>query len=442
MLAKSAAVLATLLLSASPALATTYVWDMDITEDQVNNSGVGDGSTDSTATGHAIFRYDTNTERLAYEISWNGLQGLLTAIHIHGPALPSESVMPHLFNVFNLEADVIAAGVDRTTDTVSDLDFLGTIIVEGSPNPPFGPDEVAAHMIDEMGYVNVHSDLWPAGEIRGNLVLVDQLEEQTKSQQKCTNALNKDFAKLAKARGKQICSCIKDGTKGALQGTIEDCLDDDPKLKLSKLEGKLSNGFAKKCVGQDKDGVGRFPPFGSTTELLAEATIIAEYDAKELGLIHDVFGPDLDLAIADETTQPEEAKCQVKLAKAVKKCQDTKLAVFNKCKKDGLKGKPGLTFVEAADVEACMGQDPKLKVDRACSPATGKIFKAIDKTCDGVASLSATVAGCGSDDPAVVSACLNRLVECRVCLALNAVDGLSRDCDDFDDGLANLSCQP
>ena len=36
--------------------------------------------------------------------------------------------------------------------------------------------------------------------------------------------------------------------------------------------------------------------------------------------------------------------------------------------------------------------------------------------------------------------CLDRLVECQVCLGLNSADGLHRDCDDFDDGLGNGSC--
>ena len=38
--------------------------------------------------------------------------------------------------------------------------------------------------------------------------------------------------------------------------------------------------------------------------------------------------------------------------------------------------------------------------------------------------------------------CLDRLVECRVCLGLNAADALNRDCDDFDDGLTNGTCPP
>ena len=37
--------------------------------------------------------------------------------------------------------------------------------------------------------------------------------------------------------------------------------------------------------------------------------------------------------------------------------------------------------------------------------------------------------------------CVYRLVECRVCKMLNAMDDLSTNCDAFDDGVLNASCQ-
>jgi hypothetical protein len=36
--------------------------------------------------------------------------------------------------------------------------------------------------------------------------------------------------------------------------------------------------------------------------------------------------------------------------------------------------------------------------------------------------------------------CIEVRVECRVCLGLNEVDGVDRNCDDFDDGKLNASC--
>jgi hypothetical protein len=52
-------VLGVMLAIGTSAWADTYMWEMDASEDQVNNSGVGDGSTDSAATGHVVMDYDT-----------------------------------------------------------------------------------------------------------------------------------------------------------------------------------------------------------------------------------------------------------------------------------------------------------------------------------------------------------------------------------------------
>jgi len=39
-----------------------------------------------------------------------------------------------------------------------------------------------------------------------------------KDDQNCINELNKGFAKVAKAQAKDICQCLKDGSKGKLSG--------------------------------------------------------------------------------------------------------------------------------------------------------------------------------------------------------------------------------
>ena len=163
------AALAASSLALGSAQAGTYVWDMDATEAQVNNCTVppavacaGDGSTDSAATGHATLTYDTDTGVMSYTVDWNNLEALLSAIHIHGPASPAQSVMPHLFNIFTVEADVIAAGVNRTTDTVSDGADFETL----SATSGLSRNAVLEHMLDDQGYVNIHSLDFPAGEIR------------------------------------------------------------------------------------------------------------------------------------------------------------------------------------------------------------------------------------------------------------------------------------
>ena len=93
-------------------------------------------------------------------------------------------------------------------------------------------------------------------------------------------------------------------------------------------------------------------------------------------------------------------------------CLDATLKGFNKCKKDGLKAQ---SITNSSGLEACFGTDP-----------TGKI----QKTCE--TKLAAKLnSKCASVDP---------LAACHACLALNAADALSADCDVLDDGVTNGSC--
>ncbi len=246
---------------------------------------------------------------------------------------------------------------------------------------------------------------------------------QTKEQQGCINALNKSFAGVAKSQGKYVCGCIKDGAKDKLPGTIEECLlPDVSDGKVAKAVQKALSAESKKCTGTP-------PTFGATdADMLSNAAI-----QKELDLVHDVFGSDLDLVIIREAEDKADSKCQQAAAKAMKKCQAAKLKDFNSCKKNGLKDESIQSFV---DLQACMGADLKGKVTKACE---SKLDATITSKCGGL-DLGTLFPGCGTGDPGALGDCLDRLVECRVCRALNAADALSRDCDDFDDGLTNGSC--
>ena len=252
---------------------------------------------------------------------------------------------------------------------------------------------------------------------------------QNKAQQKCINALNKNFAKVAKTQGKDNCSCIKDFAKGQSltpAATLEACLTADRKGKVAKAKSKTVSDETKNCAAST-------PNFGATSSSVVNATAMQ----KELDLIHDIFGSDLDAAIFTEEADKDLSKCQQQAAKQVKKCQDTKLKEFNKCKKSGLKDE---SIRSPADLAVCMGEDPKGKITKACET---KLSDTLSKKCGSAVIATAFPGECSdSASLAALGDCLDRLVECRVCLGLNAADALSRDCDAFDDGLTNGSCPP
>ena len=154
---------------------------------------------------------------------------------------------------------------------------------------------------------------------------------------------------------------------------------------------------------------------------------------KEIDLIHDIFGPDLDAAVV--AAGSDEAQCQAEVAKSAKKCQDTKLKEFSKCKKAGLKD---VSVHDPLSLAACMGKDPKGKVGKAC---VAKLNDKIDGKCTGLDYASMFPGECAGEGTLLeFEECVRQRVDCRACLALNEADGLDRNCDDFDDANLNASC--
>lgn len=171
---KYALTLAAVLALAVPAFAH-HPGDIDwglfgMDESQVANYAgpPGDGSTDSTGGGTADFFYINATQQLAYTIAWFGLEGDLTAIHIHGPAGPGQNTMSHLFDVFSDEQQVIDAGVGRRNGFISGSIDLSAPHTHGGGDP-LGPAFILDTLEAGQAYINVHTTAFPHGEIRGQV---------------------------------------------------------------------------------------------------------------------------------------------------------------------------------------------------------------------------------------------------------------------------------
>src|SRR5262245_46399259 len=272
-------------------------------------------------------------------------------------------------------------------------------------------------------------------------------QPQTKEQRKCTLAMNGALLGTVAAAGKSISACIKDGSKASLPSTIESCLTADRGGKVAQAAADSDEQFTKRCTGTSKKdpAVPKRPPYGVTDA----PTVPAAAREMALSIAHDVFGPDLDAAVVAAASDRDAAKCQQSVAKRAGKCAAARLKVFNGCKGKGLKDAQA-PFDGADDLAACFDVDPKGKIAKQCdlleAGAGGKvdgIRKAIGKKCaaKGV-GLGATLPCCASAGLEQTHACIERAVKCRVCLAIDRADGLTRDCDLFDDGAANESCIP
>lgn len=403
---------ASVLFCAATSHATTYVWSNDATEDQVHNSGVGDGSTDSSADGEATLRFDSVSGLMSWDISWNGLEGLLSAIHIHGPADSMSSNSGHFFNIFTLEQDVIDSGVDRTTGSTTGVAPLLDLILE--TGGMFGTDVVIDQMVGEMSYVNIHSTLWPMGEIRAHLFAPVVLESQTKGQQKCSNSIAKQTIKADSRYDKVLFACATFlAKKGG--GSLAACRTDAQSALDAKAVPAADKDFGKKCEGLDKDSVALFPEF-AVDDALATAPETGLGGLLRAG----GFVSEVNLAL-EGSSDPEELACVAAVSKRALKCSLAIKKTFATCLKKGLAGKNVQSFVTDEDVDACAADDPKGKVAKLCGADTFEA--AIDKSCDPSLLPSAFVGA--SMDPSAVAEDLTTTILCDTCQALRERHGFA-----------------
>jgi len=255
-------------------------------------------------------------------------------------------------------------------------------------------------------------------------------QAQSKAQQKCINRLNLDAATLAKVQGSENRSCLKQVGKGTLVGTAQACLTADAKGKVLKRKTKNSSDDAKYCV--------TVPNFGYTGVTTVNAAAV---DMK-LSLIEDLFGGDVDAAFLN-CTYKLGCTCQQRILLDVEKLAATKFGEFLKCKKAALKA--GATSAAAlvncvndAGTAGSIAADTKGKIAKRLT----KLNTDIVNKCDQYGQTATAFPGdCAPMTGAPFGACVDAQVECRLCNALNPIDNLGVDCDLFDDGVANLSCE-
>jgi hypothetical protein len=96
--------------------------------------------TNSTAAGAADITVDTATKKLSWIVTSSGLTGDATAAHFHGPAAPTENADP----VVDISASLASGSADLTDQQLADLQA-------------------------GKWYLNIHTEKFPDGEIRGQV---------------------------------------------------------------------------------------------------------------------------------------------------------------------------------------------------------------------------------------------------------------------------------
>ena len=257
---------------------------------------------------------------------------------------------------------------------------------------------------------------------------IEEGDGQNDGQQLCINVMNKRGKNTSKAQSKEALDCF--GSESA-----DACLVGDVNGRMAKEREKTKKAEEKKC---DPDNL---PDFG-----FVGANPTHDYSSgASIAHVLDLFGS-LDEALSDDK---DTASCQEKVTRQSQDVLDKLFRVAGKAKKAALlEGASSATELQDAIVAVIDGEDGKFS-----SWSHYKVGKAVEKC--GKVDLDEAFPGCAPDAPAValargldidempsedVTKCAVDSTRCRWCEAYNGMDGLTIDCDAFDDGVLNGSC--
>lgn len=266
---------------------------------------------------------------------------------------------------------------------------------------------------------------------------------QSKAQQKCITKLNARGMKIHEAQGGNNRKCVKDFSQDKLTTpTAEACIAADIKGKVAKQSSIAVQQEADFCVGPG------LPDFAYTSALV----VSSQAEQVEVDLMHDLFGNPIDGGLFKCDPFVNQCFCQRFMITSIEKLMKVIGRVFLKCKKAALKeGKSPFLFgaASAGDVQSCL--DDAAVAESVAADTGGQILKVVNfltgtlsDKCEstGVTNVAFSGPACNGLSGTPARDCIVRVVRCRMCLMINAIDGLGADCDAFDDGSTNASCSP
>ncbi len=126
--------------------ASAVVWNMTASMDcSQANAGAGTCGMGGSGTGSAAITYDTESNLLAWNITWSGLSAPALLMHFHGPALANQNA--------GIEVDTGVAGPP----------VIGAAVLNNFQ---------ATDLLNQLWYLNLHTSNFINGEIRGQVLLV------------------------------------------------------------------------------------------------------------------------------------------------------------------------------------------------------------------------------------------------------------------------------
>ncbi|MCC6245999.1 MAG: CHRD domain-containing protein [Gemmatimonadaceae bacterium] len=123
---------------------------------QMNGANERPNANPSTANGAALFTRTGAT--VNYTVTYQGIASVPTGLHIHAPASTSQTS--------GIIVDLVTTPLTGSSGVLTGT-FTATNIRSIAGQPPISMDSLMVLMQNGAAYVNVHSTVYPGGEIRG-----------------------------------------------------------------------------------------------------------------------------------------------------------------------------------------------------------------------------------------------------------------------------------
>jgi len=166
----AAAILAGSLL-ATPGQAATYVFADAL-------AGINEVPANaSPGTGFAQVTFDTSAHTMRVEVNFTGLLGTTTASHVHistGPIGTNGPVVTQTPSFTGFPLGVSAGSYDHVFDLTLASTYNASFVTANGGSVAASEAALLAGLLAGKAYLNVHSNLFPGGEIRGNLAAVPE----------------------------------------------------------------------------------------------------------------------------------------------------------------------------------------------------------------------------------------------------------------------------
>lgn len=243
----------------------------------------------------------------------------------------------------------------------------------------------------------------------------------TRVEERCIVELNRAGARVADATTRELLRCARKASRGRLPAgqSLEQCVAADASGRIEEARITTLVAEARWCVAPPSLG-----PSGADTV----NQILADLDQ-----IPALFGPDAAGALEEGGDTPGGATCQLAVVRGMGRVAVAKLREFNRCAEAGLAAG---TIESAADLQACVGADPRGRVARVVDDVGVRA----ERACRGKAIAALLPGGCASEAAADLGACVEPRVGCDVCRGLNDAERVNASCHRFADGAAVVYC--